>query len=172
MHSSRPKHQSQAQQYATCFDLCKNYIDDLQPLYLLAFLLTGNHTEAEQCFVATIDDAVTATGVFKGWEHTWNKRCLIVNAIRRVFREPVANGGKRDAASGVDADSGLGAFRSVARLGPPLLRFVFVISVLEGYSDHECALLLGRSQRDIREARILALWQLSDVSVAFPKFAG
>jgi hypothetical protein len=172
MYNFRTKQQSQEQQYATCFDLCENFIEDLRPLYLLAFLLTGSHAAAEQCFIATIDDAITATGVFKGWEHSWNKRCLIINAIRHVFREPVANSGKRNAMCEVDVDSGPEEFRSVSRLAPPLQRFVFVISVLERYSEHECALLLGRPQRDIREARILALWQLSDVTVAFPKFAG
>jgi hypothetical protein len=30
-------------------------------------------------------------------------------------------------------------------------RFVFVMSVLEHYSEHDCALLLGCSVRDIRE---------------------
>ena len=36
-------------------------------------------------------------------------------------------------------------------------RFVFVISVLERYSDQECALLLGCSIQDIRETRVRAL---------------
>jgi hypothetical protein len=41
-------------------------------------------------------------------------------------------------------------------------RFVFVMSVLEHYSEHDCALLLGRSARDIREGRTRALKELAD----------
>jgi len=39
-------------------------------------------------------------------------------------------------------------------------RFVFVMSVLEGYSDHECAILLGAARREVIEARARALKQL------------
>jgi DNA-directed RNA polymerase specialized sigma24 family protein len=36
-------------------------------------------------------------------------------------------------------------------------RFVFVLSVLEHYSQHDCALLLGSSVPEVREAHIRAL---------------
>jgi hypothetical protein len=173
MYSFRSKHEIPAHPgYATCSDLCDNLVSDLQHLSVLAFLLTGSHAEAEKCFVTTLDDVVTAKGVFKGWEHSWNKRCLIINAIRHVFRGPVANRVKREDAYESDVNSGHCAIDSVARLAPPLPRFVFVISVLERYSEHECALLLGRPQRDIREARIHAFWQLSGVTATSQQFAG
>ena len=41
-------------------------------------------------------------------------------------------------------------------------RFVVVMAVLERYSEHECALLLGCSRRQIEQARIRALAQLMD----------
>jgi len=34
-------------------------------------------------------------------------------------------------------------------------RFVFVMSVLEGYSDQDCSVLLGCSEQDVRETRTL-----------------
>jgi len=40
-------------------------------------------------------------------------------------------------------------------------RFVFVMSVLENYSHHECALLLGCSVFEIRQARLRALEELA-----------
>ena len=43
-------------------------------------------------------------------------------------------------------------------------RFVFVISVLEHYSVHECALLLGCSRQTVREGRTRALFGLVDSS--------
>jgi DNA-directed RNA polymerase specialized sigma24 family protein len=42
-------------------------------------------------------------------------------------------------------------------------RFVFVMSVLEHYSEHDCALLLGCSDREIREGRSRALKELADL---------
>src|SRR4029077_4129004 len=41
-------------------------------------------------------------------------------------------------------------------------RFVFVMSVLEHYSEQDCALLPGCSARDIREGRTRALNELAD----------
>jgi hypothetical protein len=174
MYTSRSKQQAQVEsRYATCSDFCENFADDLQPLYLLAFLLTGSHNEAEQCFVTTIDDAVTANGVFKGWERAWNRRCLIINAIRRVLSRPIESGWKRDAGCSLDGKSG-GRYgiNVVAGLSPPLQRFVFVMSVLERYSENECALLLGCGPRDVREARIDALWHLSGLNRPLAKIAG
>jgi hypothetical protein len=43
---------------------------------------------------------------------------------------------------------------------PPLERFVFVMTVLERYSDHECSIFLGYVQRDITAARARALQHL------------
>jgi hypothetical protein len=41
----------------------------------------------------------------------------------------------------------------------PFERFVFVMLVLENYSEHECSVLLGCSRRDVIAARIRALQQ-------------
>ena len=40
-------------------------------------------------------------------------------------------------------------------------RFVFVMSVLEHYSEHDCALLLGSSVAEVREAHTRALNDLA-----------
>jgi DNA-directed RNA polymerase specialized sigma24 family protein len=42
----------------------------------------------------------------------------------------------------------------------PFERFVFVISVLEHYSEHECSVLLGCSRRDVIAAQNRALQQI------------
>jgi DNA-directed RNA polymerase specialized sigma24 family protein len=42
----------------------------------------------------------------------------------------------------------------------PVERFVFVMSVLEGYSDNECSILLGPARMDIATARTRAMQQL------------
>ena len=40
-------------------------------------------------------------------------------------------------------------------------RFVFVLSILEGYSDRECSLLPGPSARDTMAAKVRALENLA-----------
>lgn len=167
----RPKQKWQSTpEYATSSDFCQNFIYDLTPLYLLAFLLTGTHEEAERCFIDTVGDAIGANCVFKGRERSWTRRCLVMNAIHRVFDAP-ANG-ETGSDFWYDTNRSLGgcsALDAVTRLVPPLPRFVFVMSVLEKYSDHECSLLLGRTRRDVSEARVYASRQLSGFNVAFAK---
>jgi hypothetical protein len=51
------------------------------------------------------------------------------------------------------------AIRSVLAL-EDFERFVFVITVLEGYSEHQCALLLNASLRDVQNARTQATEQI------------
>jgi DNA-directed RNA polymerase specialized sigma24 family protein len=45
-----------------------------------------------------------------------------------------------------------------------LERFVFIMCVLEHYSEHDCVLLLDCSAREIREARTRALKELMNSS--------
>jgi hypothetical protein len=157
-------------EYATYSDFCHTLMNDLTPLYLLAFLLTGNHEEAEQCFVATVGDATGANCVFKGCERYWTRRCLIMNAIHQVFDAQASGGARSDSWCDTNSKSrGCSALDTLARLVPPLQRFVFVMSVLEQYSDHECSVLLGRTRRDVSEARVYASRQLSGFGHAFAK---
>jgi hypothetical protein len=46
-------------------------------------------------------------------------------------------------------------------------RFVFVMSILEGQSDQECATLLRCSRRDVMIARVLALTCLASTDPAY-----
>ena len=53
----------------------------MKPLYLLAFLLTANHKQAERCFASTLEEAFKEQAVFKEWARSWVKHGLIENAI-------------------------------------------------------------------------------------------
>jgi hypothetical protein len=105
---------------------------------------------------------------------------IVRNAIGLVFGPE----GQSFVNTSDDSDSGLIAFFPDDSPGaiaesesildfPELDRFVFVICVLERYSMHDCALLLGRSPRDISEARqrvgnqIGKICELSDISPRF-----
>jgi hypothetical protein len=159
-----------ATEYATHSDFCEIFRNDLTSLYLLAFLLMGTHKEAEQCFVVTLGDALDTTGVFRGWQRSWVRRRLIMNAIHYVFDSPANSGGRAEPwCDTVTGSVGCATVDALTRLTPPLERFVFVMSVLERYSDHECSLLLGRTRRDVSEARVRASRQLSGFHRTFAK---
>ena len=151
--------------YATREDFMNVFHEDMNGLYQLSFLLTGDHAKAEKCFVGGIEDCVQENRVFREWARSWAKRIIFENAIHELKPRPsfhrsfsaaaVFSRGEESGVSGghfeVDAVLRLGDFE----------RFVFVMSVLEHYSHHECALLLGCSASEIREGRLHALEQLA-----------
>jgi len=107
----------------------------MKPLYLLAFLLTANHKQAEQCFASTVEEALKEQAVFKEWARSWVKRTLIEKAIQIVSPVLDRPGEKRDLWSvGQNETLGQDQIDAVAKLAP-LERFVFVMSILERHSQ-------------------------------------
>jgi hypothetical protein len=132
----------------------------MKSLYLLSFLLTAEQQSAEQCFASSLGDCMDLRPVFKEWTSSWTRRVVLQNAIRIL--EPVVS--NEDEPSDVklkSPDSPLNpVLRSVLQLHT-FERFVFVMSVLEGYSDHECSLLLRSTRRDVVVAKAAALKHLA-----------
>jgi DNA-directed RNA polymerase specialized sigma24 family protein len=153
--------------YANCKDFRRIFEEDLNSLYQLSFLLTGDHQKAERCFVAGLEDCVKDSQVFREWARTWAKRVIVKNAIRELHPQsnhsnssahvPIVFSPHRQLSGpnghfDIDAVSGLADFE----------RFVFVLCVLERYREHECALLLGCSDSEVREARSQAIEQFAN----------
>lgn len=156
-------------EYATAADFCRIFNQQMKGLYLLALLLTGDREPAEHCFVTGLEDSVENNSVFKEWAHSWAKRTIIQNAVRMINPRPVLDSAKLSAAGASTRKSVLGGkevmlanveqIAAVLRL-PSFDRFVFVLAVLEKYSDQDCVVLLGCTRRDVITARTLALQQL------------
>jgi DNA-directed RNA polymerase specialized sigma24 family protein len=134
----RRKRKATQGQYATRADFCRILENEMTRLYLLAFLLTANHADAERCFVAAVDDARKGNAVFKEWSRSWVRRAIIKNAIRIVSPTSNLASGKIESWP----ESPLRAIIDTLVKLAPLERFVFVMSVLERYAIRECALLL------------------------------
>jgi hypothetical protein len=136
-------------------------MEDTNSLYLLSFLLTANQEKAEQCFVAGLDDCVDGDSAFHRWTHAWARRVIVRNAIRMVvprhdFETPTLNAPQTLAQSEpLRMSAHDGGFAGVFAL-EVFERFVYVLSVLERYSDKDCALLLDVSIQKVREARARA----------------
>jgi len=148
-------------QYATSAEFCRIFENEMKPLYLLAFLLTARHAQAERCFVGGLEDSGKGNSIFRDWARAWARRMIIKNAIR--IMSPVSGRGFGACESwdpdGKQSDASL-AIDAVVQL-PTLERFEFVMSVLERYPVHECALLLGCAPQEIVAARVDALMHLT-----------
>ncbi len=145
--------------YAVAGDFCRIFAEEMNGLYQLAFLLTADPAEAEQCFVSGLEDCAGANRVFKEWARSWARRTIVQNAIRLI--QPT-----RKHARPLPAPAPLGEAEAsvllAALFGLPVFeRFVFVMSVLERYSDQDCKTLLGSSRQDIVRARTQALKRMA-----------
>ena len=161
---SKVKHITRAAAYANHEDFCRIFNEDMNSLYLLALLLTADREKAEQCFVSGLEDAAKGNPVFKEWARSWARRTIIQNAVRRINPRP-GDGSQGSSSASLDGnDETLPPERQAqfdAVLGlEPFERFVYVMTVLERYSEYECALLLGAARRDVLAARTQALQQL------------
>ena len=56
---------ARAGEYATTNDFRRIFDENMNSLYLLAFLLTADHGRAEQCFVSGLEDAATRS--YRSW---------------------------------------------------------------------------------------------------------
>jgi DNA-directed RNA polymerase specialized sigma24 family protein len=164
--------EEQANRYASREDFQTIFSEHLNDLYQLSFLLTRDPAKAERCFVSGIEDCVTGNRVFREWARSWAKRTIVQNAIRELKPRPShSNSPLSETLPDIGRLSGGpgGHFAIDAVLGlEDFERFVFVMSVLEHYSEHDCSLLLGSSAREIREARARALEELMDSSHVEP----
>jgi hypothetical protein len=158
--------------YATQEDFCKIFDEDLNGLYQLSLLLTGDHQKAERCVVSGIEDCAKENRVFREWARAWAKRVIAENAIREL------NPRRKDSSSSSvptvfsrnwQSSSPGGHFDLDSVLGlADFERFVFVLCVLEHYREHDCALLLGCSASEVRDARTWAIAELASICRVVP----
>jgi DNA-directed RNA polymerase specialized sigma24 family protein len=159
--------EKEANVYASHEDFRAIFNEDLKELYQLSFLLTRDASKAERCLVVGLEDCVRGNRVFREWARSWAKRTIVQNAIRELKPRPSQSNSLLSGAFFPVIDQLSSRLSrhfdvdAVLRLAD-FERFVFVMSALERYSEHDCALLLGCSARDIREGRARALKELAD----------
>ena len=162
--------------YASCEDFRLVFDQDMNSLYLLAFLLTGDGEKAEQCFVSGLDDAVKGNPVFKEWARSWARRAVILNALRVIKPRPADGSDRGRSTSDSVNNNGKSLpaekhaeIAAVVELDA-FERFVYAITVLEHYSDQECSVLLGCTRRDVVAARSRAFQQIgSAMEMHYPQ---
>ena len=152
-------------QYATREDFRKILDEDLNRLYQLSFLLTADHQKAERCFVASIEGCANENRVFREWACPWTKRVVVENAIRELKPRPSrSKSSSLPSVRNQQSSSPTGRFTADALLGlGDFERFVFVLCILEHYRENDCALLLGCSASQVREAWTRAIETLASI---------
>jgi hypothetical protein len=151
--------------YLTVTDFFSIFNEEMHSLYLLAFLLTADHDKAEECLVSAMGECVEGVGVFTDWARSWTRTAVLRRAIQMIMPAPE----HADSVSLISLKtSGTPAENnpfSAILLLDDFERFVFVMSILEGQSDEQCAVLLRCSRRDVMIARVLALKRQSSTDV-------
>lgn len=155
--------------YATRSDFCVIFREQLDSLFLLALLLIGDEPGAEKCLLTAFDMCMQGNPVFKESAVSWSRRSVIKAAIRLTLRVPSDPSNPRFSGdhSNLKADRN-DSLNYLLEL-PRFERLVFVISVLERYSDHECSLFLDCSRTDIGSARIRAFQQISKTEKSYDR---
>jgi DNA-directed RNA polymerase specialized sigma24 family protein len=143
-------------------------MEDMKGLYLLALMLTADPVKAERCFVSGLDDCAAENQVFKEWARSWARRAIIRNAVQLVAPQPLSANGVSVPLVSNRAQPAGGETRSILQAEISVLfelgsfeRFTFIMSVLEGYSDQDCALLLGCTRAAVIAARVRASQQIA-----------
>jgi hypothetical protein len=148
--------------YLTVTDFLRTFNEEMHSLYLLAFLLTVDHDKAEQCLISAMGECVEGIGVFMDWVRSWTRGAVLKRAIQMIMPMPE----HADSISLISLERSATPAENNPFVAILLLdafeRFVFVMSILEGQSDEECASLLRCSRRDVMIARVLALKRQSN----------
>ncbi len=108
--------------------------------------------------------AVLTSVFFKGWEESWSKRCLIEHAIGAIVLQRGRREARRDLWPQERGENKLRTFLDAVTQLKSTERFVFVMTVLEGYSVKETALLLDRTPESVHNLRIEALQRLAELN--------
>ena len=143
--------------YPTVADFLRTFNEEMHSLYLLSFLLTADHDKAEQCLVSAMGECVEGIGLFMDWARSWTRAAVLKHAIQMIKPAPehtdyVSFFSLKKSATPPENNP----FAAILLLDA-FERFVFVMSILEGQSDEECAILLRCPRRDVMMARMLAL---------------
>ena len=117
--------------------------------------------------LAGIEDCANENRVFREWARAWTKRVILENAIRELKpRRSHSHWSLLPSVFSHNQQSSCPCRHfeadAVLRLAD-FERFVFVMCLLERYRESECALLLGCSASQVREACTRAIQALASI---------
>jgi hypothetical protein len=144
------------QEDAGATDYAEIFIDQMNGLYLLSFLITADRQIAERCFSKALDEYVDARGEFLEWAKQDGRRAVLRHSIQ--IMRPAPKQAYSWSLYGNARPLVWAAYQPFAAITSlsTFERFVFVMSVIEGFSPKNCAALLKCSIEDVVIGRELA----------------
>ncbi len=140
---------------AAAADCLKTFDQQMDSLYLLALLLTGDTDKGKECFAGGLGE-IGSHGLSKEDPCSWAREAIVRYAVQMIRPIPEKGAGKYFASAAPVISGTSNPFAVVVSLSE-FERFVFVLSVLEGLSDEECQSLLRCSLQELLRARKIAL---------------
>ena len=153
--------------YVTAKDACEFFTEEMHSLYLLSYLLIPDRTQAEQCLIAVLGDSVEGFRDFLDWASV-SLAVIAIQAAGKSGRFTTFGMVYQSSATfnQCSPSNQNKPFAAITSLGC-FERFVFVMSVLEGRTDDECATLLGCCLREVVMGRQLAQRVLATTDFEF-----
>jgi len=149
-------------------DYVRLFADSAESLEWLCYTLTGDKALSEKVLGSALEQSLKgADRVFRDWMVSWARR-LIIQACIRLIR-PTGQGMEECVCLHQKREEAISDLLELALSQPsdvlqqrllnldPLLRFVFVLRALEGYSRRDTALLLEIGDRTCESMYISAL---------------
>lgn len=140
--------------YATAAIFAALFRADVSGMFHLALLLTEDPVSAERCLVAALDDCVRKDSVFVEYAPAYARYAVIRRATKATCdllqQSPRGDTGETETLTG--------HYKSDPLLSLPRFeRAVFILCLLERFSDKQASLLLGATPEVVRRARIRGL---------------
>ncbi len=143
-------------EYVVTSECADDFIDKMNCLYLLSFLVTADRQLAETCFSDALQEYMEAQGGFMEWAKQEGRRAIIRNAVQAMRPAPKqAYSWSFHTTPRSLVSAAHQPFAAITSLSA-FERFVFVMSVIEGFSEEDCAALLNCSLQDVAIGRELA----------------
>lgn len=143
-------------EYGVAAKYSAGFIEKMNRLYLLAYLVTADRQIAEWCLTSALDEFVEGGNGFLDWAEKEGWREVLRQAIRMMV--PVARNAywrtyqKTALSPRATAHQPFGAITSLSAFE----RFVFVMCAIEGLSEEEAAGMLQCTLQDVAVGRALA----------------
>ena len=147
--------------YANADDFQSLFLDKMNQLYQLAFLLTGSHAHAHESMISGLETTSRSNPVFREWALLWAKRVVIKQAIHLVNPFPLQSRVPSFHPFQKISESAAMTANQILSL-PDFERFVLVMSILERYSDKDIALLLNCLPQEVEQARVRVFERIAD----------
>jgi DNA-directed RNA polymerase specialized sigma24 family protein len=143
-------------------------------LYRLAFLLTGDRARSLDVTLEAIDSGDVMTSFFSNWIQSWSQRLVIAKALAGIREQLIASARRtaslriekfalpsRNLFADPDSDGAGGHIESALLSIDVFPRCALLLTVFEGMSEEDAAILLDADLDSVRKARIIGLRELT-----------